>query len=315
MKKSNFVSPVYGSQSIKIDQIVSQRLNDNSQTGPAWQALVQSIFNTGYTFPVVVGINSDYDPSTEGQEVPSLIDSSDGDKSTLIGGVQMGSQVSDDEIAKYFKYRLVDGSHRSMVVRLGKYFFENGHDNSENWAKGIDIPTEPDEDMVAYIAWREHFSIPAVILDMDEDKQASSTALLNRARGTHSLDSMKDVVYELVMVANMSPEWVSRNLFLDVSSIKRMIQMVGLRMVVLDENGGEVAPDLTWAPEKTKRYKKMRNGYITMDAIAFNEKWARDHNEPAPEGRGDAKAIAESHGWSFDSNVRAMAESNKRIKE
>lgn len=314
MKTSTFESPVYKTMLIPIDDIVSQKTNDNSQTGAAWKALVQSIYNTGYSIPVVVGKNTDYDPTTKDQERPSLIESSDGDSSTLIGGVKMGTQVSDDEIAKFFPWRLVDGSHRSMVIRLGKHYFLNGFDNSEKWAKGEEIPEEPNESMVAYIAWRENFSIPAVPLEASEDVQASSTALLNRARGTHSLESMKDIVYQLVMISNMSVEWVSRNLYLDVSSIKRMIQMVGLRMVVLGEDSGEVEPDLTWAPELTEKYDQMRNGYMTMDAIAFNERWAREHGEEAPSGRGDAKKLAESHGWNFNDSVRNKALLSRQAK-
>lgn len=178
MKTSNFESPAYGVQRIKIEDLVSQKANPNSMTGKSWDALQQSIFNTGYTFPVIAAVNTEYDPSTEGQPKPDLIEHSDGENTFTSSG-KVGTQVSDDEIAKFFPYRLIDGSHRTQIVRLGTYWFNNGHDHSNEWIDGKNVPEKPGLDMLAYLAWRENFTVPVVLLDIDETKQMSAEILHN----------------------------------------------------------------------------------------------------------------------------------------
>lgn len=299
-----FVSPVYNMSRIPIDDIVSQKINPNSQSVKSFDALTMSIFNTGYTSGVIAGFNADYDPSTEGQKKPSLLEHSDGIGTFVSGEVKIGTQVSNDEVAKYYKYRLIDGSHRSQVMRLGKYWFENGYDDSDNWFDGKNIPQSPGPAMLAYIAWREGFTIPVVLLDIDEDAQMSVEVLQNTARGSHSLDSMKDIVYTLVVRSNMSMEWVSQNLYLDVESIKRMIQLVGLRSAVTEEG---TAPDLTWKPEDDPRWKKMFRGYMAMKANNFILKYQREHPGFEFSPRGDAIEFAKELGWNWDEEVKTRS--------
>lgn len=176
--KSTFKSPAYEVKPISIDDLVSQKTNPNSMTGKSWEALQQSIYNSGYTFPVLAAVNKEYDPDTAGMERPSLIEHSDGE-STFTNTGKVGTQVSNDDVAKFFPYRLIDGSHRSQIVRLGKYYFDNGHDHSEEWSKGENIPVTPGLDMLAYLAWRENFMVPCAILDVDETKQMSAEILHN----------------------------------------------------------------------------------------------------------------------------------------
>lgn len=299
-----FVSPVYNMTRIPIDDIVSQKINPNSQSVKSFDALTMSIFNTGYTSGVIAGFNADYDPSTEGKQRPSLLEHSDGIGTFVSGEVKIGTQVSNDEVAKYFPYRLIDGSHRSQVMRLGKYWFENGYDDSDNWFDGKNIPQSPGPAMLAYIAWREDFTIPVVLLDIDEDAQMSVEVLQNTARGSHSLDSMKDIVYTLVVRSNMSMEWVSQNLYLDVESIKRMIQLVGLRSAVTEEG---TAPDLTWKPEDDPRWKKMFRGYMAMKANNFILKYQREHPGFEFSPRGDAIEFAKELGWNWDEEVKTRS--------
>ena len=178
MVKSNFISPAYGVKRIPIDELVSQKANPNSMTGKSWDALQQSIFNTGYTFPVIASTNNEYDPETEGKEKPSLIELSDGESSFTSAG-KVGTQVSDDEVASYYPYRLIDGSHRTQIIRLGTHYFNNGHDNSEKWSQGLEIPEKPGIDMLAFLSWRENFTVPAVLLEIDETQQMSAEILHN----------------------------------------------------------------------------------------------------------------------------------------
>lgn len=287
MKTSNFISPAYGVQRIKIDDLVSQKANPNSMTGKSFDALQQSIFNTGYTFPVIAAINAEYDPSTDGMEKPCLIELSDGE-STFTSAGKIGTQVSDDEVAKYFKYRLIDGSHRTQVIRLGTHYFYNGYDDSENWAEGKNIPEKPGLWMLAYIAWRENFTIPCVVLDIDETTQMSAEILHNTARGSHSLDSMKDIVYNLINVAGMSEQWVAQNLYLDLESIKRMQQLSGLKAAMNDVDDC----DMAWTPEKDDSYKRKMTAFLTREATKYIENYKSEHPDVEIPTTGTAIDIA-----------------------
>lgn len=272
MKTSNFKSPAYGVRAIPIDELVSQKVNPNSMTGKAWDALQQSIYNTGYTFPVIAAVNADYDAATMGMDKPDLIEHSDGEN-TFTNSGKVGTQVSNDEIARYFLYRLIDGSHRTQVIRLGTYYFNNGYDNSEKWAEGLEVPEKPGIQMLAYLAWRENFTVPCVLLDIDETKQMSAEILHNTARGSHSLDSMKDIVYNLINVAGMSEEWVAQNLYLDLESIKRMQQLSGLKAAMNDIDDC----DMAWNPEQDKSYQRKMVAYLVREATTYIESYRKEN--------------------------------------
>ena len=178
MVKSTFISPAYGVQRVKIDDLVSQKANPNQMSGKAWEALQTSIFNSGYTFPVIAATNAEYDPSTEGMEKPNLVEHKDNEE-TSVTNTEGGMQVADEDLAKFFPYRLIDGAHRTQIIRLGKYYFDNGYDDSENWSKGENIPEKPGLSMLAYLAWREDFTIPCVIREIDATQQMSEEILHN----------------------------------------------------------------------------------------------------------------------------------------
>lgn len=308
MKQSTFQSPAYGLQCIHIDDLVSQKVNPNSMTGKSFDALQQSIFNTGYTFPVLAAKNTDYDESTEGGEKPCLIEASDGEQTVTSAG-KVGVQVSDDEVAKYFKFRLIDGSHRTQIVRLGAHYFKNGYNASDDWAEGRNIPEKPGLAMLAYLAWRENFSIPCVVLDIDETTQMSAEILHNTARGSHSLDSMKDIVYSLVNVAGMSEEWVSQNLYLDLESIKRMQQLSGLKAAMQDIDDC----DMAWSPEKDDSYKRKMQAYMTREAMKFIEIYRTDH--PGEEISQIGTAVDVAMGIGFDQEAIMKQHADEWEKE
>lgn len=274
MKNSDFTSPAYGVKRIPVDDIVSQKVNPNSMTQKSFDALQTSIKNTGYTFPVILGVCEEYDPSTEGLERPNLIEVSDGEQTFTSAG-KVGTQVSDDDIAKYFPYRLIDGSHRTQVVRLGKYWFEHGHDHSDQWAAGENIPEKPGVDMLAYLAWRENFTIPAVVLELSRTEQMSSEVLHNTARGSHSLNSMKDIVYNLINIAGMSEEWVAQNLYLDIESVRRMQQLSGLKASMQDIDDCE----MSWNPDADDSYGRKIMSFLTREATKWVEVWKQEHSD------------------------------------
>ncbi len=277
MVVSNFQSPAYGVQRISIHDLVSQKTNPNSMIGKAWDALQQSIFNTGYTFPVIAASNAEYDPSTAGQPRPDLIELADGENTFTSSG-RVGTQVSDDRIASYFPYRLIDGSHRTQIVRIGTYWFSHGYDKSESWSKGLDIPEKPGNAMLAYLAWRENFTVPCVLLEIDSTAQMSAEILHNTARGSHSLDSMKDIVYNLINVAGMSEEWVAQNLYLDLESIKRMQQLSGLKASF---DGQIDDADMAWTPEKDDSYGRKVQSFMLREATKYIEMYKREHADDA----------------------------------
>lgn len=294
MVKSNFKSPVYEVVAIDIDDIVAQKTNPNQMTAKSWDALQQSINNGGYVAPVQIAPNSDYDPSTEGIPKPSLIEHTDKDNDAVTN-TEGGMQVADDEIGRYFKYRLIDGAHRSQIIRLGKYYFENGYDFSDQWANGEHIPEKPSYEMLAYLAWREDFKMPCVILDVDPTTQMSIEILMNTARGAHSLDSMKDIVYNLINVAGMSEEWVAQNLYLDLESIKRMQQLSGLKAAMSDIDDC----DMAWSPEKDQSYQRKMVAYLVREASTYIEKYKKEHPEEANklQSTGTAVDIARTIGF------------------
>ena len=287
MKTSTFKSPAYDVQRVNIDDLVSQKSNPNQMTGKAWEALQTSIFNSGYTFPVIAATNTEFDPNTENELKPSLIDHKD-NKDDAVTNTEGGMQVADEDIAKYFKYRLIDGAHRTQIIRLGKYYFENGFDDSDNWAENKNIPEKPGYSMLAFLAWRENFTIPCVIRDIDATQQMSEEIPHNTARGAHSLDSMKDIVYNLINVAGMSEEWVSQNLYLDLESIKRMQQLSGLKAAMSDIDDC----DMAWSPEKDSSYQRKMTAYLIREASTFIEKYKKENPDSTIPSTGTAVDIA-----------------------
>jgi hypothetical protein len=268
-------------------------------TGKTWEALQTSIKNSGYTFPVLAANNLDYDPTTKGQERPSLIEHSDGVKSGVTSeGV--GTQVSDDEIARFYPYRLIDGSHRSAVLRLGTHYFNEGHDNSEAWAKGEKIPDSPGPDMLAYLAWREDFTIPCVVLNVSSTDAMSAEILHNTARGSHDLNSMKDIVNNLITIGGMSEAWVARNLFLDIESIHRMQQLSGLK-AAFSEKGNDInSADLAWTPESDNSYERKASTFIQRRANNYINEYQQNHPEWKHPSSGSALDVALTIGFDQD---------------
>ena len=307
MKKSNFISPVYEVVAVDIDDIVAQKTNPNQMTAKSWDALQQSINNGGYVAPVQIAPNAEYDPSTKGMPKPSLVEHTD-EHDDVVKNSEGGMQVADDEISKYFPYRLIDGAHRSQIIRLGKYYFENGYDFSDKWAEGEHIPEKPSYEMLAYLAWRENFKMPCVVLDVDPTTQMSIEILMNTARGSHSLDSMKDIVYNLINVAGMSEEWVAQNLYLDMSSIKRMQQLSGLKASFSDIDDC----DLAWSPEEDDNYKRKMTAYLTREASKFIENYKSSHPGEAIPTSGTAIDIAIELGFEEEAVMKQHEEEWKK---
>lgn len=291
-KKSNFVSPVYNIKALPIDDLVSQKSNPNSQRASAFRSLQMSIFNQRYVVNVMVGKNAEYNPETEGLERPNLLEGADGEE-TVAGDVKVGTQVSDDEIAQFFPYRLIDGSHRSQILRFGKHYFdEKYYLKAEQWFNGQGIPSKPGPEMMAYIAWREDFKIPVAELELNSVEQMSAEILANSARGSSGLDSMKILVSKLVK-AGKSNEWIAENLNIDVNSIERMQTKSGLKSDFNDYEGLSMA----WSSDEDDSYGRKLQSYLTREATKYIHTYNGDQDVSSS---GSAIDIAESLGWNAE---------------
>lgn len=95
-------------------------------------------------------------------------------------------------------YEIVDGFHRYLVMKT-----------SEEVAK------------------RENYTLPVSIINKPLENRIASTIRHNRARGTHSLELMKEIVQHLVE-AGLSDQWIIKNIGMDKEELLRLKQLNGL---------------------------------------------------------------------------------------
>lgn len=102
-------------------------------------------------------------------------------------------------------YEIVDGFHRWMIMLKHKDIYE-----------------------------REHGMIPVTVIDKDISNRMASTIRHNRARGTHDVELMKNIVAELVE-AGMSDSWIMKNIGMDAEELLRLKQISGLAALFKDK--------------------------------------------------------------------------------
>jgi ParB-like chromosome segregation protein Spo0J len=95
-------------------------------------------------------------------------------------------------------YEIVDGFHRYTVMMTCKDIRE-----------------------------REGGMMPVVIIEKDISNRMASTIRHNRARGTHSVDLMVNIVAELVE-SGMSDDWIAKNIGMDADELLRLKQISGI---------------------------------------------------------------------------------------
>ena len=166
--------------------------------------------------------------------------------------------------------------------------------------------------MLKYLAWREGFCLPVTLLrENDEVALMSTTVLMNQARGEHSLDSTKDIVYTLINIVGKSEEWVAKNLFLDVDSVKKLNQLSGLKSAYSNINN----TDLAWNPETDNAYIRKQNSYLNREASKYVNQYLIDHPD-IDSGKdrdiGDIKEFAESLGWDSESALKIKQTAEKK---
>lgn len=104
------------------------------------------------------------------------------------------------------KYEIVDGYHRYAVMLSHKDIYE-----------------------------REHGMLPVSVIDKPLDDRIASTIRHNRARGTHDIDLMSNIVKEL-KDSGMSDAWIMKNIGMDADELLRLKQITGLASLFKDKD-------------------------------------------------------------------------------
>lgn len=161
---SNNQSPVYNVQAVPLFKIRANSYNPNAVAPPEMELLETSIWEDGYTMPVVC------------------------------------YYIADQDI-----YEIVDGFHRYTTMKNSKRILE-----------------------------RENGMLPIVVIDKDESNRMASTIRHNRARGSHSIDLMSNIVAELTK-AGMSDSWILKHVGMDKDELLRLKQIIGLADLFKDK--------------------------------------------------------------------------------
>lgn len=93
---------------------------------------------------------------------------------------------------------------------------------------------------------RENGLLPVSVIKKTIDRRMASTIRHNRARGTHNVDLMSNIVKELHEIGR-SDAWISKHLGMDRDEILRLKQITGLMSLFKDVKFGQA-----WRPEEEK---------------------------------------------------------------
>jgi len=97
------------------------------------------------------------------------------------------------------KYVIVDGFHRYTIMLKHKDIYD-----------------------------RENGMLPVSIIDKPLEERMASTIRHNRARGSHDVDLMSNIVAEIHNIGR-SDEWIAKHLGMDLDEILRLKQITGLK--------------------------------------------------------------------------------------
>lgn len=89
---------------------------------------------------------------------------------------------------------------------------------------------------------REEGFLPVSVINKPLDQRMASTIRHNRARGSHDVDLMSNIVKELHELGR-SDAWISKHLGMDKDEILRLKQITGLAALFKDINFGKA-----WRP-------------------------------------------------------------------
>lgn len=161
-------SPVYNVIGVPLEKIRANSYNPNSVAPPEMKLLETSIWEDGYTMPVVC------------------------------------YYLPEEDV-----YEIVDGYHRYTVLKTSDRVRE-----------------------------RENGILPVVVIEKDIQNRMASTIRHNRARGSHSIELMSNIVAELVE-AGMSDQWILKHIGMDKDELLRLKQITGLSSLFKDVDFSE----------------------------------------------------------------------------
>lgn len=104
------------------------------------------------------------------------------------------------------KYEIVDGFHRYTVMKTHRDIYA-----------------------------REGGMLPVVVIEKDLSNRMASTIRHNRARGTHSIELMVNIVRDMVD-GGMSDSWIMKNIGMDTDELLRLKQISGLQSLFADKD-------------------------------------------------------------------------------
>lgn len=154
---TNFRSPVYNVIAVPIEKVRANDYNPNAVAPPEMELLEISIWEDGYTQPVVTY----YDPK--------------------------------DDV-----YIVVDGFHRYLTLKRSKRIYE-----------------------------RENGMLPVVVIDKELGDRMASTIRHNRARGSHNIELMSNIVAELVEMGK-GDRWICQHIGMSADELLRLKQITGV---------------------------------------------------------------------------------------
>jgi ParB-like chromosome segregation protein Spo0J len=164
----SYKSPVYNVLAVPVEKIRANSYNPNAVAPPEMKLLEVSIWEDGYTMPVVC------------------------------------YYIPEEDI-----YEIVDGYHRYTTLKTSKRIYE-----------------------------RENGLLPVVVIDKDVSNRMASTIRHNRARGSHSIDLMSNIVAELTN-SGMSDAWILKHIGMDADELLRLKQITGLAALFSDKEFSE----------------------------------------------------------------------------
>lgn len=153
----SFVSPVYAVRAVPIEKVRANDYNPNAVAPPEMALLETSIWEDGYTQPVVTYYNKDDDT-----------------------------------------YIVVDGFHRYLTLKNSQRIYE-----------------------------REKGLLPVVVIDKEIGDRMASTIRHNRARGTHNIELMSNIVAELVEMGK-GDRWICQHIGMSIDELLRLKQITGV---------------------------------------------------------------------------------------
>lgn len=96
---------------------------------------------------------------------------------------------------------------------------------------------------------REGGMLPVSVVNKSLDNRMASTIRHNRARGTHDVDLMSNIIKELHELGR-SDAWISKHLGMDKDEILRLKQITGLAALFKDVKFGQA-----WRPVEDEFYQ------------------------------------------------------------